>query len=303
MLQVDLLHHSILGRRARVQSDDHHVQANLPAAKTTIHTMRNRNIETAKLACFLNSLRPSLIRVVRRKNIERYEEENRDRGGYEGYDFENHCPFSVPCNSFIRSPRRRARAASAARKESTARHVITLCIFATRQAHRERRALARLARHRHVAAHHARELAGDGKAEARAAEALSGRGVGLAELLEQLSLLLRSHANAGVSDRELDPVATVGDPASPQPDLAFLGELAGIAQQVEQYLPQSHRVHGQCAEVLLGVNDEAVLVLASCPAVPMTSLISGASCTVCGLSSSFPASIFDRSSTWLMRPR
>src|SRR5262245_47658834 len=42
---------------------------------------------------------------------------------------------------------------------------------------------------------------------------------------------------------------------------------------------------------------------ASCPAVPMTSLISGASCTVCGLSSSFPASIFDRSSTWLIRPR
>src|SRR5262249_53783849 len=71
MLQVDLLHHSTLGRRARVQSDDHHAQANLPAAKTTIHTMRNRNIETAKLACFLNFLRPSLIRVVRRKNIER----------------------------------------------------------------------------------------------------------------------------------------------------------------------------------------------------------------------------------------
>src|SRR5262245_17374811 len=42
---------------------------------------------------------------------------------------------------------------------------------------------------------------------------------------------------------------------------------------------------------------------ASCPAVPMTSLISGASCTVCGLNSSFPVSIFDRSSTWLMRPR
>src|SRR5499425_1745871 len=42
---------------------------------------------------------------------------------------------------------------------------------------------------------------------------------------------------------------------------------------------------------------------ASCPAVPMTSLISGASCTVCGLSSSFPASIFERSRTWLMSPR
>ena len=54
-------------------------------------------------------------------------------------------------------------------------------------------------------------------------------------------LLLRRHANAGVSDRELDPVATVGDPARLQPDLAFLGELR--------------------AEVLLGVNDETVLVL------------------------------------------
>src|SRR6516162_3684615 len=42
---------------------------------------------------------------------------------------------------------------------------------------------------------------------------------------------------------------------------------------------------------------------ASCPAVSITSLISGSSRTVCGLSSSFPASIFDRSSTWLMRPR
>src|SRR5262250_3701422 len=71
MLQVDLLYHSILGRRARVQSDDHHVQTNLPAAKTTTHTMRNRNIETAKLACFLNSLKPSSIRVVRRKKVER----------------------------------------------------------------------------------------------------------------------------------------------------------------------------------------------------------------------------------------
>ena len=71
-------------------------------------------------------------------------------------------------------------------------------------------------------------------------------------------------------------------------------DLVNIAQQVEQYLSQPHGVHGQCAEVLLGVNDEAVLFCsASCPAVLTTSLISGASCTVCGLSSSFPASIFD----------
>jgi hypothetical protein len=53
-----------------------------------------------------------------------------------------------------------------------------------RQTHCEHRALARLARHHHVTAHHARELVGDGKAEARAAKLLYGRGIGLAELLE-----------------------------------------------------------------------------------------------------------------------
>src|SRR5215831_1364935 len=55
----------------RVQSDDHQVQANLAAANATTHAIRNRNIETAKLACFLNSLRPSLMRVVRLEKIER----------------------------------------------------------------------------------------------------------------------------------------------------------------------------------------------------------------------------------------
>src|SRR5262245_53332954 len=53
-----------------------------------------------------------------------------------------------------------------------------LCVWlgcrAALQAHREHRALAWLARHRHVAAHHARELAGDGKAEPGAAEVLRG---------------------------------------------------------------------------------------------------------------------------------
>jgi hypothetical protein len=73
---------------------------------------------------------------------------------------------------------------------------------AARQPHREHRAFARLARHGHVAAHHARELAGNGKAKTSAAEALRGRGIGLAELLEHLSWLLRSHANAGVNEVE-----------------------------------------------------------------------------------------------------
>ena len=43
--------------------------------------------------------------------------------------------------------------------------------------------------------------------------------------------------------------------------LALLGELAGIAQQVEQNLPQPHGVDSQGAEVLRGLDDQAVLVL------------------------------------------
>jgi hypothetical protein len=57
------------------------------------------------------------------------------------------------------------------------------------QAHGEHRTLAQLARHRDVAAHHARELARDGEAQAGAAETLCGRGIGLAEFLEQFRLL------------------------------------------------------------------------------------------------------------------
>src|SRR5262249_18099797 len=100
---------------------------------------------------------------------------------------------------------------------SSARQIMGLCVPATRQAHRKYCSLPWLARHSPVATHHARELAREGKAEPGAAEALRRGGIGLAELLEQLGLLLRGHANAGVSDRELDPVATVGDPARPQP--------------------------------------------------------------------------------------
>jgi len=83
---------------------------------------------------------------------------------------------------------------------------------------------------------HARELAGDCKPEARAAETLPGRPVGLSELLEQLRLLLRRHANAAISHGKLNPVAPVSRPARPQRDLAVFGELTGVAEQVEQNL-------------------------------------------------------------------
>src|SRR5262249_19308711 len=97
-----------------------------------------------------------------------------------------------------------------------------LYVRAPWQAHGERRAFAVLARHGHIAAHHARELAREGKAKSRAPETLCSRGIGLTEFFEQLCLLFRGHADTRFSDRELDPAATIGNPARPQPDLAFL---------------------------------------------------------------------------------
>src|SRR5262249_12686435 len=143
----------------------------------------------------------------------------------------------------------------------SAREIMPLSVCGRWQAHGKDRTFAGLTRYGHVAPHHTRELAGDGKAEPGSAEALSGRGIGLAELLEQLWLLLRGHADTGVGDGELDEVAAIAHLARRKLHLARFGEFAGIAQKVEQDLPQPHGVHGQCAEVLLGIDDEAVLVL------------------------------------------
>jgi hypothetical protein len=52
---------------------------------------------------------------------------------------------------------------------------------AARQAHREYRTFTWLARHGHVATHHARELARDGKTKAGPAKLLRGRGIGLGD--------------------------------------------------------------------------------------------------------------------------
>jgi hypothetical protein len=62
-------------------------------------------------------------------------------------------------------------------EKSTARQVYGVMCNPARQPHRKHR-------DGYVAAHHARELARDGEPEPSAPEALRGRGIGLAELLE-----------------------------------------------------------------------------------------------------------------------
>ena len=150
------------------------VESQPPGAKPTINAHRPRRI----------GLRPRDARHGRQRGSARCQMQKLSAGKF-------HRRLSVS-RRFIRSPRRRGR-------------LWRLCVRAARQAHCKSRAFARLARHCHVAAHHAGELAGDGKTEAGAAETLRGRGIGLGELLKQLGLLLRRHADASIGDGKLDP--------------------------------------------------------------------------------------------------
>src|SRR5215831_1040719 len=59
------------------------------------------------------------------------------------------------------------------------------------------------------------------------------------------------------------PVSATASSTQCRPLITLLGELAGVAQEVEQDLAQPHRIHGQCSEVLRRVNHEAVVVLLS----------------------------------------
>src|SRR5262249_52693180 len=178
-----------------------------------------------------------------------------------------------------------------------------LAVGASGQPHREHRALARFARHGHVAAHHARELAGDSKAEPRPAIAPRGQGIGLGEVLEQFRLLFCGHTDAAVRDGKLDPVAAVRHLAHPQRDLALFRKLAGVAQEIKQNLLQPHGVRGERANVLWRFDDEAVLVLLGKLSRSADDLVDKPSQIRSGLRSSLPASIFDRSRISLMRLR
>ena len=104
----------------------------------------------------------------------------------------------------------------------------------------ERGPLALLALHGHVAAHHLAEALRDRQPQARAAVLARRAGVGLAEFLEEPRHLVRRHADAGVRDTPADTrPRRQRDALRLQRDRPLLGKLAGIAEQVEQALPDA----------------------------------------------------------------
>ena len=109
-----------------------------------------------------------------------------------------------------------------------------------------------------LSAHQLRQLARDGEPEAGAAVAARGRAVGLLEGGEQ-----RAHAVGGDADarvvhleahveRRRLPV----DPGGSQGDGATLGELDGVAEQVEQRLRDPGRVAVDDGRQVVGGDDE-----------------------------------------------
>ena len=97
------------------------------------------------------------------------------------------------------------------------------------------------------AAHQFDQPPGDGKAEPGATIAAGDGTVALLKGCEQRGLLLRRHANAGVLDSGAhgDPCTIGGQRFHHHPHLALFSEFDGVADEVEQDLPQSQRVAQQ----------------------------------------------------------
>src|SRR5262249_26329947 len=130
-----------------------------------------------------------------------------------------------------------------------------------RQRDGESGALAGLTLHRDVAPEQLAEMPGDRQAEASAAVFLRGRGVRLAERLEQTAELLLVHADTSV--RDCDPhhgpigLKALRDHSQP----AVLHELAAVAEYVEHALLQLAAVGSDAAEVIGEAKLEDVAVL------------------------------------------
>jgi hypothetical protein len=84
----------------------------------------------------------------------------------------------------------------------------------------------------------------------------------LGKLLEQLAHLLRRHTDAGIGYCHRDPVtAVLLSLMSGDGDSAFLGELVGVAQQVQKRLPQAHLIGVQRPDGSVAIDPYLIGVL------------------------------------------
>src|SRR5690349_1008450 len=98
--------------------------------------------------------------------------------------------------------------------------------------------MAWLALHTDAPFHHLHKSVTDGQPQTGPAILARDRGVRLGKFLEQLSLLFGTDANAGILHAEANPLLPFHCAlAHVERDRSVIGELAGIAHQVEENLP------------------------------------------------------------------
>ena len=90
-------------------------------------------------------------------------------------------------------------------------------------------------------------MLGDGEAKTRAAEPLGGRGIRLAERLEQPAELFRGHSNSSVRHPEADLGTT--NTLHRQGQRTLAGELVGVAHQVKQALLDLGLIGTEAADI------------------------------------------------------
>jgi hypothetical protein len=141
-------------------------------------------------------------------------------------------------------------------------HERLITLYPPRHADRESRAATGRAFDCDVAAHHLAEAATDDEAEAGAAVFAARGRIDLGEFLEQFAHLLGGHADAGVGDRDGDPVATFLFPLPRvDGDSAVVSEFVGIAQQVQKRLPKTHLIRIQGSDRSVTIHRDLVSIL------------------------------------------
>jgi hypothetical protein len=123
-------------------------------------------------------------------------------------------------------------------------------------------AFAGFAPHRNITAHHPAEVTGDGQAQSAPSVLAGGGGVRLGEGAEQPSQLVIVHADTGVG--HFEAIVAVGlplAPCHPQGDRATLGELAGVAEEIEQGLPHLGGVGPHRFQIVAQFDLQRVVVL------------------------------------------
>src|SRR5580658_5967341 len=106
----------------------------------------------------------------------------------------------------------------------------------------ERAAPTFLALHPDASVHHLDQTAGDGQTETGAAKSSGERAVYLGECIEDQRLFFGWNPDSCIAHGEVQRLPFLGRPFDRDRDAAPLGELDGVANEIDQNLPQPSRI-------------------------------------------------------------